>query len=222
MTCRICSLPFAGLRIPLLLPVAMLPRRNAKNVAPNYVSPQPTNGSVGSRRPLSLATNRQPFRAFTAQMVGAESLVPETSPQGIPPIPLQPLAHLPPGSSGLRRQSTRHNTDEPHRSASDECNPPQPPNIAPVPPPRLDSSPAHHEPAGISEGIHAGVWPTYNKVSQEFDEKRLKQWNDDLDVLLIFVSIVFRGIIDFDRTDTRSSGRLVLRHRHSLPHQGPR
>jgi len=38
--------------------------------------------------------------------------------------------------------------------------------------------------------MHAGVWPTYNKVSQEFDEKRLKKWNEDLDVLLIFVSLV--------------------------------
>jgi len=194
----------------------MLPRRNTKNVAPNYISPQPTNGSVGGRRPLSLATNRQPFRAFTAQMVGTESLVPETSPRGIPPIPLQPLPHLPPGSSGLRRQSTRHNTDETYNSSSEGRNPPQPPNIAPMPSPHLDSSPTHYEPAGISEGIHAGVWPTYNKVSQEFDEKRLKQWNDDLDVLLIFVSLVVRAINDFDRVDTR-----FLRPPCSLPSSQP-
>ena len=56
-----------------------------------------------------------------------------------------------------------------------------------------DSNPPHFETAGISEGMHAGVWPTYNKVSQEFDEKRLKKWNEDLDVLLIFVSLVVMG-----------------------------
>jgi hypothetical protein len=212
------------LRIPLLLPVAMLPRRDPKNVASNYVSPQPASGSVGSRRPLRLVTNRQPFRAVTAQMFGTESPVSETSPQEIPPISprLVPLPHLPPGSSGLRRQSTRCNTHETHSSASEERNPPQPPNAMPVPPPRSDSGPAHYEPAGISEGIHAGVWPTYNKVSQEFDEKRLKQWNDDLDVLLIFVSLVVRLVVDSDRIDTPPAGRLVLRHCHSLPRQGPR
>ena len=179
----------------------MLPRRDSKSVPPSYVPPQPTNGTVGGRRPLSLVTNRQPFRASTAQMVGTESPVPETSPQEIPPISPRPmpLPHFPPGSSGLRRQSTRRNTYETYSSASEERNPPRPSNVIPVPPPRSDSGPAHYEPAGISEGIHAGVWPTYNKVSQEFDEKRLKQWNDDLDVLLIFVSLVVRVVIDLDR-----------------------
>ena len=56
-----------------------------------------------------------------------------------------------------------------------------------------DSSSPPYETTGISEGVHAGVWATYNKVSQEFDEKRLKKWNDDLDVLLIFVSLVVNG-----------------------------
>ena len=54
------------------------------------------------------------------------------------------------------------------------------------------SSSPPYEPAGISEGVHAGIWTTYNKVSQEFDEKRLKKWNEDLDVLLIFVSLVVK------------------------------
>ena len=56
-----------------------------------------------------------------------------------------------------------------------------------------DSSLPPYETTGISEGVHAGIWATYNKVSQEFDEKRLKKWNDDLDVLLIFVSLVVKG-----------------------------
>jgi len=54
---------------------------------------------------------------------------------------------------------------------------------------RSNSGPPHYESADISGGIHANVWPTYNKISQEFDEKRLAKWNADLDVLLIFVSL---------------------------------
>ena len=57
---------------------------------------------------------------------------------------------------------------------------------------RSDSGPPHYESADISGGIHANVWPTYNKISQEFDEKRLAKWNADLDVLLIFVSLMIR------------------------------
>lgn len=57
---------------------------------------------------------------------------------------------------------------------------------------RSDSGPPHYESADISGGIHANVWPTYNKISQEFDDKRLAKWNADLDVLLIFVSLMIR------------------------------
>jgi len=41
--------------------------------------------------------------------------------------------------------------------------------------------------------MHAGFWPTYNKVSREFDEKRLGKWDRDLDILLVFVSLVVMG-----------------------------
>ena len=61
-----------------------------------------------------------------------------------------------------------------------------------MPSPRTDSGPPHYESANISGGIHANVWPTYNKISEEFDEKRLAKWNADLDVLLIFVSLTSR------------------------------
>ena len=47
--------------------------------------------------------------------------------------------------------------------------------------------------ADISRGIHAKVWHTYNKVAQEFDEKKLEKWNKDLDTLLIFVSLILGG-----------------------------
>jgi hypothetical protein len=59
-----------------------------------------------------------------------------------------------------------------------------------------DSSSPPYETAGTSEGVHAGIWATYNKVSQEFDEKWSKKWNEDLDVLLIFVSLVVNVVDD--------------------------
>ena len=263
---------------PLLLahtPFAMLPRRNSANVTPDHVSPQATSGSVGGRRPLSLITTQQVFRASTALTAETESPESEISPQDFPPVPPpRPTlsSHLPPGNSGLRRQSTRSGPNETFRSAIEEHGPLWPPSMpmptipqlserhpptptrlrqfAPgggvggftpvsprrgssrdystadytyrfdsMPSPRTDSGPPHYESANISGGIHANVWPTYNKISREFDEKRLAKWNADLDVLLIFVSVAhYLTSIGL----TRSAGRLVLCHRHRLPHQGPR
>ena len=216
----------------------MLPRRNSTNVTPIHAPPRP-GGSVGGRRPLSLVTTQQAFRASTALTVEIESPVSETSPQEHPPMPPRP-------GIGLRRQSTRRNTHETFRSALEENAPSRPPSmptitmpqisepppptptrprqLAPgggvggftpipspyqessgdyphnargytyrfdtMPSPRSDSGPPHYESADISGGIHAKVWPTYNKISQEFDEKRLAKWNTDLDVLLIFVSLM--------------------------------
>jgi len=57
-----------------------------------------------------------------------------------------------------------------------------------VPSLRSNSDPPHYGAEDVTGGIHARVWPTYNKISQDFDEKRLEKWNSDLDVLLIFVS----------------------------------
>jgi hypothetical protein len=62
-----------------------------------------------------------------------------------------------------------------------------------MPSPGSDSGPPRYEPADISGGIHANVWPTYNKISQELDKKKLEKWNKDLDVLLIFMSLVPGG-----------------------------
>ena len=53
-----------------------------------------------------------------------------------------------------------------------------------------DSSPSYYKSEDISGGTHAHVWPIYNKISQEFDEKLFSKWNTDLDVLLIFVSLL--------------------------------
>jgi len=58
---------------------------------------------------------------------------------------------------------------------------------------RSDPNPPPYETAGTSEGMHAGFWPTYNKASREYDEKRLGKWDRDLDILLVFVSLVVMG-----------------------------
>ena len=234
---------------PLLV---MLPRRNSTHTTPSHVPPHLASGSVGGRRPLSLVTAQQAFRASTALTVETESPVSEMSPQEqAPPMPPRPTSfpHLPPGNGGLKRRSTRRDTYETCRSAPEENDQPQlpsmpmptipqisePPTPTPtrprqpapgggvggftptspyhgsnrdyshhntgyypyrfdtMPSPRSDSDPPHYESADISGGIHAEVWPIYNKISQEFDEKRLDKWNKDLDVLLIFVSLVVRA-----------------------------
>ena len=244
--------------IPLVF-AFMLPRRDSTLPSQGYVSPRPSSGSFGGRRPLSLVTNQKTFRAATSQTEETESPQSETSPQDIsaappttaPPMPPRPppFPQLPPRNSGLRRQSTRRDTCESFSSAQDFPPQSQPPNIMPMPPlpsrspvhpstpkrlrlpfsegvggfvppsprhgtgrgysnqytadytyrfdtmpsPRSDSGSPHYKPADISGGIHANVWPTYNKISQELDEKKLTKWNTDLDVLLIFVSLLFGG-----------------------------
>jgi len=256
----------------------MLPRRNSTNVTSGHVSPRPVSGSVGGRRPLSLVTTQQSFRASAALTAETESPESEISPQDFPPVPPPrpaPPSHLSPGISGLRRQSIRRGTQESFRSALEEDGPsrapsmpmatipqfPEPPPLTPtrvrqlapgggvggftpvsprhgssrdystadypyrfdsMPSPRSDSGPPHYESADISGGVHANVWPTYNKISEKFDEKRLEKWNADLDVLLIFVSFTSQGWSFSPIGLTPSAGRLILRHRHHLPHQGPR
>jgi len=60
-----------------------------------------------------------------------------------------------------------------------------------------------HKPAALTGDIHEKIWPTYNKISKEFDGKILEKSDSDLDVLLIFVSgSSLRVIADSDRTDT--------------------
>ena len=231
----------------------MLPRRNSTTPGPGQASPRPTSGTSTGRRPLSLFTGQNLSPASIDQAVETESPQSDTFPQDTPitpPIPPRPSSHfpqLPPGNSGLRRQSTRRNAYESFNSAPEVPLQSQPPNIIPMPAPLLpqssthppptpivfhppapgegvggfaatslpqrgssrenlpqdtsdyphgfdmpsphsDSGSPHYESADISGGVHADVWSTYNKISQEFDEKNLAKWNTDLDVLLIFVS----------------------------------
>ena len=89
-----------------------------------------------------------------------------------------------------------------HGSSRDYSTADYPYRFDTMPSPRLDSGPPYYRSADISGGIHANVWPTYNKISQEFDEKRSAKWNADLNVLLIFVSITIGLVIDSDRINT--------------------
>ena len=236
---------------PLLVSFVMLPRRGSTNITSDPTLPRPISGSFSGRQPLSVATNQQSFRADTAGILETESPQSETSPQAIPPLPPpRPISfpHLPPGVSGLRRQSTRQNTYGTYTSVSEEyaSTSSQPPSIGHMPSPkfpqvpgrpppapirhpqpapggvggfalpnrdvgrdnsyrntadyayrfdtipslRSDSDPPHYESKDVTGGIHARVWPTYNKISKEYDDKMLEKWNSDLDVLLIFVSVV--------------------------------
>jgi len=264
----------------------MLPHRNSTGPGPSYSLQSPM--SISSvRRPLSIVTNQQPFRATTAQTIETESPQSGESPQGTsdaPPMPPRPPAfpQLPPRSGGLRRQSTRLDTYETFSSAPEFPQPssrppnftlmhgPPPPQTPVYPPtpvrsrqpihgegvggfaiasspprgpgrehlhqptsdyayrfdtmpsPRSDSGsdPPQYESADISGGIHADVWPTYNKISQEFDEKTLSKWNTDLDVLLIFVGLALViGIYLIELTS--EIGCLVLCHRHCIRHPCP-
>jgi len=221
-------LDFAS-RISLLFTISMLFRGRSADATPNPISPPLASGSVSGRRPLNLVTNRQPFRASTAQNTETESFV--SSPREILPTSPRPASFppSPPGSSGHRRQLPRHDTQETLWSPTfEERASPEPPSFKPMPTPpvletpellvsptrspqpapgggvgeyastpkpatHLDSSPPSYETAGTSEGMHAGFWPTYNKVSQAFDQKRLNKWNGDLDILLIFVSLMVKG-----------------------------
>lgn len=137
--------------------------------------------------------------------------VPPTQPQNatVSPTPPAPQISEHPSTSSRPHQlspgglagSERVPSSHPSREFSRHSTADYPYRFDTMPSLRSDSGPARCEPMGMSEGMHAGVWPTYNKVSQEFDEKRLKRWNEDLDVLLIFVSLAIRVFADSDATD---------------------
>ena len=91
-----------------------------------------------------------------------------------------------------------------------------------IPSPPSDSGPSHYEPADISGGTHAHVWPVYNQISQKFDKQLFSKWNSDLDVLLIFVSLILVTALNSAETDANDTGRLVLRYRYYIPPHGPR
>ena len=60
-----------------------------------------------------------------------------------------------------------------------------------IPTARSDSDPVHYQSEDITGGVHAEVWPIYNKISEEHDKKMLKELSSELDSLPTFVSVAF-------------------------------
>jgi len=106
-----------------------------------------------------------------------------------PPTPIRPRQPAPGGGvGGLSPMATpfhhgpSHN--DPYHDTADHT-------YQAGAPTRSDSGPPQYRSEALTGGIHAKVWPTYNKVSGQFDERMLEKWMSDLDVLLVFVSLVF-------------------------------
>ena len=148
-----------------------LPLRSA-----SFPSLPPDNDGVG-RRP----TQHNTHETYSATL--EEHAPVPSQPPNIMPVPIPMQAPPVRQSSGSPPPPTRPRQPAPSLGVGGFT-----PTFSPSP--HSDPGLSRYEAAGMSEGIHAGVWPTYNKVSQEFDEKSSKKWNDNLDVLLIFVSIV--------------------------------
>ena len=220
---------------------------NPTNVIVEYVSPGSASGSTGGRRPSNLTETESPVSEMSYQALPPTSPWPprssrpgqgstqhntdeilgstvEENDQPQPPHPLMPI--IPRISEHYSIQPRQPVPSDnvggfapifsSHHGAGDRTH-----RFDAMSSPPSNSGPPHYKPADISGGIPAEVWPTYNKISQEFDEKRLKKWSADLDVLLISVghgqdwSSISIGLI-------RSAGHLILYHCHSLPHPGPR
>lgn len=141
----------------------------------------------------------------------------------VPSRPVSPLQLPPGNIGPKRKKTRHNTQETPCPTPIEEHIPPQPPNViytspvsrtseprasptrshrhggagrsasTPKSTTRSNSSSPPYEAAGTFEGTHTGFWPIYNKVSQELDEKRLGKWDRDLDVLLIFVSLVVMG-----------------------------
>jgi len=147
------------------------------------VFPDPPRGIGGFRRP---STRRDTHETST--------LAPEEHAPILPQPPSMPLPQVPGHSRAQTQQLGQGGgAGKPpaatpfHNKTADYAY-------------RLDTTPfvggsnpdsLQHEPAALTGDIHAKIWPTYNKISKEFDRKILEKSDSDLDVLLIFVSLVF-------------------------------
>ena len=104
-------------------------------------------------------------------------------PHSVPVGPQQPFGEGVGGFTATPLPPRGSNND--HRHTAAYVN-----RFGTVPSPNPDADFPHYESADISGGIHAELWPIYNKLSMEFDNKRLEKWYTELDVLLIFVSVL--------------------------------
>jgi len=171
---------------------------------PTSFPPLPPGGS-GLRRQSTRLNTYETYSSAIGEYDPVPSQPPNIVPipsSGPPPTPMRPRQPAPGGGAGgfTALPSPHHESsrDYSHHYTADYAY-----RFDTMPPPRSDSGPPRYESADISGGIHARVWPTYNKISREFDERKLARWGADLDVILIFVSLTVGGDhSDSDRTDT--------------------
>jgi hypothetical protein len=137
---------------------------------------------TGLRRQTARRNTYEPFALDSPSQSHTPNVMPMPTPH-IPHSPMDPPALSPvrsrqpaPGEGVGGFTYSRQYTADNYRLNS-------------MVPPPSDSIPPHYKPADVSGGLHADVWPTYNKISEQYDQKRLSKWNTDLDVLLIFVSL---------------------------------
>ena len=190
----------------------MPPRERVPSMPPRPVSfPQlpPSNGGL---RRQSTRRNTYEIYPSTSDDIGQSQSpsMPIPALRRFPqPPPLTPVQQAPGGGVGGFTPTSPY-----HGPSRDYLHYPH--RVDTMPSPRPDSGPPYYESADISGGIHAEVWPTYNKISQEFDEKRLEKWNKDLDVLLLFVSLMVGA-----RHSLRSANVTVHRPPCFLPSSRP-
>jgi len=152
----------------------------ASETSPRDILPVPFRSASPLRLPPdSIGPRRQQARHDTQGTLCSTPIEEHVPPQSPNVIPTSPVSQTSKPRASPTRPRRRGGTG---RSAS-----------TPKSATRSDSSSPPYESAGTFEGMHAGFWPVYNKVSQEFDEKRLGKWDRDLDTLLIFVSFAVMG-----------------------------
>ena len=145
--------------------------------------PEPLPRSSLKRKSTRRNAN-EPFGyapGFPSQVQPPDIMMPSPRPLQIPvyPHPIQPPQPVPGEGVGGFTHFRQYTADAYRLDA--------------MPSPYSDSGSRNYKPGDVSGGIHADVWPTYNKISEDFDQKKLDKWNKDLDLLLIFVSPISGG-----------------------------
>jgi len=152
---------------------------------PEDILPLPSQPVSPLRSPFSNSGHRRQLSRYdTQQTLWSPPFEERVSPEPPSFIPTSPVSQ----TSEPRASPTRSRRPAPSGGAGRSTSTPKSATRNPSPPP--------YETAGTSEGIHAGFWPTYNKASREFDEKRSGKWDRDLDILLVFVSLVVTVVDD--------------------------
>ena len=167
---------------PALPPRPTPPSRPLPSI---YVSPLEEHPHFPSRPPDTVprSTPQSPQFPQVPQILRFPQIPVYPSPiQPIQPSPGGFVGRLPVGSPSQHGPSREH-----HKTADYTYRSGTPPSFRP------DSGPSRYESTNVTRDIHAKIWPTYNRLSQECDEKILARWDCDFNTLLILVSLIVRG-----------------------------